>query len=77
MDVNIVTAAATKQKKYQDLDIGMKKQYKPPRIQTVPIVIGVLGMLCQHFYANLAKVSPRACAATIQKEVLLGMSHIL
>eukprot|EP00957_Ditylum_brightwellii_P144990 11043022-Ditylum_brightwellii.AAC.1 len=77
MDVNMVTAAAEKHMKYRDLEIDMKKQYKLRKIQTVPIVIGALGMLCQNFDTNLAKVAPRACAATIQKEVLLGMSHIL
>eukprot|EP00957_Ditylum_brightwellii_P075869 5765961-Ditylum_brightwellii.AAC.1 len=77
MDVNMVTAAATKHKKYQDLDIAIKKQYKLCKIQTIPTMIGALGMLCQNFNNNLAKVSPRVCAATIQKEVLLETSHIL
>eukprot|EP00957_Ditylum_brightwellii_P178823 13621371-Ditylum_brightwellii.AAC.1 len=71
MDINMVTAAVTKHKKYCDLEIAMKKQYKLCKIQTVPIVIGALGNLCQNFDNNLAKVSPCTCAATIQKEVLL------
>eukprot|EP00957_Ditylum_brightwellii_P043720 3315565-Ditylum_brightwellii.AAC.1 len=62
---------ATKHKKYRNLEITMKKQYKFCKIQTVPIVIGALGTLCQNFDTNLAKVSLCACAATIQKEVLL------
>eukprot|EP00957_Ditylum_brightwellii_P016158 1216429-Ditylum_brightwellii.AAC.1 len=73
----MVTAAAKKHKTYCDLKIVMKKQYKLCKIQTVPIAIGALGTLCQNFDTNLAKVSPCACAATIQKEVLLGMSHKL
>eukprot|EP00957_Ditylum_brightwellii_P012545 947875-Ditylum_brightwellii.AAC.1 len=71
MDVNMISAAATKHKKYHNLEIAMKKQYKLCKTQTVPNVIGVLGTLCQNFDTNLAKVSLRACAATIQKEVLL------
>eukprot|EP00957_Ditylum_brightwellii_P007845 594007-Ditylum_brightwellii.AAC.1 len=71
MGINMVSAAAKKHKKYQDLEIAMKKQYKLCNIQTVPIVIGALGSLCQNFDTNLAKVSPRKCASTIQKEVLL------
>eukprot|EP00957_Ditylum_brightwellii_P151638 11547495-Ditylum_brightwellii.AAC.1 len=71
MDINMVTVAAKKHKKYRDLEIAMKKQYKLHKIQTVTIVIGALGTLCRNFDTNLAKVSPRACAATIQKEVLL------
>eukprot|EP00957_Ditylum_brightwellii_P182824 13926205-Ditylum_brightwellii.AAC.1 len=55
----------------------MEKQYKLCKIQTVPIVIGALGTLCQNFDTNLANVSPCMCAAMIQKEVLLGTSHIL
>eukprot|EP00957_Ditylum_brightwellii_P138887 10585944-Ditylum_brightwellii.AAC.2 len=77
MDVIMVTAAATKHKKYQDLEITMKKKYKLCKIQTVPIVIGALGTLCQNFDTSLTKVSSCACVATIQKEVLLAMSHIL
>eukprot|EP00957_Ditylum_brightwellii_P045472 3447049-Ditylum_brightwellii.AAC.1 len=73
----MITAAVTKHKKYQDLEIAMKKQYKLGKIQTVPIVIGVLGTLCQNFDTNVAKVSLRACMIMIQKEVLLGTSHIL
>eukprot|EP00957_Ditylum_brightwellii_P025959 1963208-Ditylum_brightwellii.AAC.1 len=64
----MVTATATKHKKYQDLEIAMKKQYKLCKIQTVPLVIGVLGTLCQSFGTNLVKVSPRTCAALIQKK---------
>jgi hypothetical protein len=77
MDINMVSAAAKKHQKYRDLEIAMKKQYNLRKIQTVPIVIGALGTLCQNFDTNIAKVSPRACAYTIQKEVLLGTSHIL
>eukprot|EP00957_Ditylum_brightwellii_P200497 15284923-Ditylum_brightwellii.AAC.1 len=73
----MVTAADTKHKRYYNLKIAMKKQYKLHKIQTVPIVIGLLGALCQKFDTNFAKVSPHACAATIQKEVLLGTSHML
>eukprot|EP00957_Ditylum_brightwellii_P098134 7476905-Ditylum_brightwellii.AAC.2 len=65
MDINMVTAAAKKHKKYHDLEIAMKKQYKLCKIQSVPIVIGALETLCQNFDMNLAKVSPHACAATI------------
>eukprot|EP00957_Ditylum_brightwellii_P024104 1817762-Ditylum_brightwellii.AAC.1 len=67
----MISAAATKHKKYHNIEIAMKKGYKLCKIQTVPIVIGALGTLCQNFDTNLAKVSPHACAATIQKEVLL------
>eukprot|EP00957_Ditylum_brightwellii_P136249 10390874-Ditylum_brightwellii.AAC.1 len=70
MDVNIISAAATEHKKCHDLEIAMKKQYKLCKIQTIPIVIGVLGTLCQNFDTNLVKSPMRACAATIQKEVL-------
>eukprot|EP00957_Ditylum_brightwellii_P020717 1561851-Ditylum_brightwellii.AAC.1 len=66
MDVNMIAAAATKHKKCQDLEIAMKRQYKLYKIQTVP-----LGTLCQNFDTNLIKASLHACAATIQKEVLL------
>eukprot|EP00957_Ditylum_brightwellii_P143127 10905629-Ditylum_brightwellii.AAC.1 len=68
MDVNMVTAK--KHKKYCNLEIAMKKQYTLCKIQTVPIVIGALGTLCQNFDTNLAKVPPPACTAMIQKEVL-------
>eukprot|EP00957_Ditylum_brightwellii_P034959 2649482-Ditylum_brightwellii.AAC.1 len=71
IDINMVYAAAKKHKKYCNLDIAMKKQYKLRKIQTLPIVIGALGILCHNFDTNLAKVSPHACATTIQKEVLL------
>eukprot|EP00957_Ditylum_brightwellii_P089223 6794625-Ditylum_brightwellii.AAC.1 len=64
----MITAAAEKHKKYHDLKIAMKKQYYLRKIQTVPIVIGVLGTLCQNFDTNLTKVSPQACAVTIQKK---------
>eukprot|EP00957_Ditylum_brightwellii_P161712 12312108-Ditylum_brightwellii.AAC.1 len=37
MDINMLTAAATKHKKYCDLKIAMKKQYELCKIQTVPI----------------------------------------
>eukprot|EP00957_Ditylum_brightwellii_P131685 10043177-Ditylum_brightwellii.AAC.1 len=67
----MISAAATKHKKYCDLEIALKKQYKLCKIQTIPIVIGALGTLCQNFDSNLAKVSPRACAVMVQKEVLL------
>eukprot|EP00957_Ditylum_brightwellii_P099158 7552447-Ditylum_brightwellii.AAC.1 len=67
----MVTAAATKHKKYCDLKIAMRKQYELCKFQTVPIVIGALGTLCQNLDTNLVKMSPHACAATIQKEVLL------
>eukprot|EP00957_Ditylum_brightwellii_P012608 952995-Ditylum_brightwellii.AAC.1 len=59
MDVNMITAAATKHKKCCDLEIAMKKQFHLCKIQTVPIVIGALGTLCQNFDTNLAKVSPK------------------
>eukprot|EP00957_Ditylum_brightwellii_P118979 9074483-Ditylum_brightwellii.AAC.1 len=39
IDVNMVTAAAEKHKKYCNLEIAIKKQYKLCKIQTVPIVI--------------------------------------
>eukprot|EP00957_Ditylum_brightwellii_P111404 8496709-Ditylum_brightwellii.AAC.1 len=55
MDINMVTAAAKKHQKYHDLEIAMKKQYKLRKIQTVPIMIGALGTLCQNFDTNLAK----------------------
>eukprot|EP00957_Ditylum_brightwellii_P170806 13000386-Ditylum_brightwellii.AAC.1 len=77
MDVNMVAAATTKHKKYGNLEIAMIKQYKFCKIQTVPIVIGALGTSCQNFDTSLVKVSPLACAATIQEEILLGTSHIL
>ena len=66
MDINMVSAAAKKHQKYRDLEIAMKKQYNLRKIQTVPIVIGALGTLCQNFDTNLAKVSPHAFANTIQ-----------
>eukprot|EP00957_Ditylum_brightwellii_P127649 9735035-Ditylum_brightwellii.AAC.1 len=65
MDINMVSAAAKKHQKYCDLEIAMKKQYKLCKIQTVPIMIGALGTLCQNFDTNLAKVSLRACANKI------------
>eukprot|EP00957_Ditylum_brightwellii_P036927 2795745-Ditylum_brightwellii.AAC.1 len=34
MDENMISAAATKHKKYRDLEIAMKKQYKLCKIQT-------------------------------------------
>eukprot|EP00957_Ditylum_brightwellii_P010385 785414-Ditylum_brightwellii.AAC.1 len=71
MDINMVSTTAKKHQKYRGLKIAMKKQFKLHKIQTVPIVIGVLGTLCQNFDTNLSKVSPRMCANTIQKEVLL------
>eukprot|EP00957_Ditylum_brightwellii_P143665 10945363-Ditylum_brightwellii.AAC.1 len=71
MDINMVTAATKKHKKYCNLEIAMKKQYKLHKNQTVPIMIGALETLCQNFDTNLAKVSLHACAATMQKEVLL------
>eukprot|EP00957_Ditylum_brightwellii_P024179 1822763-Ditylum_brightwellii.AAC.1 len=71
MDVNMFSAAATKHKNYHYLEIAMKKQHKLCKIQTVPIVIGALVTMYQNFDTNLAKVSLCACAATIQKEVLL------
>eukprot|EP00957_Ditylum_brightwellii_P012061 911568-Ditylum_brightwellii.AAC.1 len=77
MDVNMISAAAMKHKTYCNLEIVMKKQFHLRKIQTVPIVIGALGTISQNFDTNLAKLSPQACAATIQKEVLLGMAHIL
>eukprot|EP00957_Ditylum_brightwellii_P015269 1150362-Ditylum_brightwellii.AAC.1 len=39
MDINMVTAAAKKHKKYRDLKIAMKKQYKLHKIQTLPISV--------------------------------------
>eukprot|EP00957_Ditylum_brightwellii_P082755 6291872-Ditylum_brightwellii.AAC.1 len=55
MDVNMFSAAAAKHKKYHNLEIAMKKKYKLCKIQTVLIVIGALGTLCQNFDTNLAK----------------------
>eukprot|EP00957_Ditylum_brightwellii_P106892 8154916-Ditylum_brightwellii.AAC.1 len=49
MDINIVTAAATKHKKYCDFKIAMKKQYELCKTQTVLIVIGALETLYQKF----------------------------
>eukprot|EP00957_Ditylum_brightwellii_P025081 1897939-Ditylum_brightwellii.AAC.1 len=66
MDINMVTAAAKKHKKYCNLEIAMKKRCKLCKIQTVLIVIGALGTLCQNFDTNLVKMSPCQYAATIQ-----------
>eukprot|EP00957_Ditylum_brightwellii_P134618 10262957-Ditylum_brightwellii.AAC.2 len=77
MDVNMNSAAATKHKKYHNIEIAMKKQYTLCKIQTVPIVIGALDTLCQNFDTNLATVSLCACIASMQKEVLMGTLHIL
>eukprot|EP00957_Ditylum_brightwellii_P108357 8266533-Ditylum_brightwellii.AAC.1 len=73
----MIKAATEKNKKYCDMKIVMKKKYKLCKIQTVPILIGALGTLCQNFETNLEKVSARLCAAMIQKEVLLGTAHML
>eukprot|EP00957_Ditylum_brightwellii_P038743 2928482-Ditylum_brightwellii.AAC.1 len=71
MDINMISAVAKKHQKYRNLEIAIKKQYKLCKIQTVPIVICALGTLCQNFDTNLVEVSPRTCANTTQKEVLL------
>eukprot|EP00957_Ditylum_brightwellii_P021049 1586001-Ditylum_brightwellii.AAC.1 len=77
MDVNMIKAATEKHKKYQDLKIAIKKQYILYKIQTVQILIGALRALYQDFDTHLAKVSARTCAAMVQKEELLGTSHIV
>eukprot|EP00957_Ditylum_brightwellii_P128050 9766006-Ditylum_brightwellii.AAC.1 len=59
VDINMVSTAAKKHQKYRDLKTVMKKQFKLCKFQTVPIVIGALGTLCQNFDTNFAKVSPR------------------
>eukprot|EP00957_Ditylum_brightwellii_P049723 3770717-Ditylum_brightwellii.AAC.1 len=46
MDVNMITAAVEKHKKYCSLEVVMNKQYHLCKIQTVTIVIGALGTLC-------------------------------
>eukprot|EP00957_Ditylum_brightwellii_P151777 11557929-Ditylum_brightwellii.AAC.1 len=66
--MDMVTVATEKHKKYCNLKIAMKNQYKLCKIQTVSFVIDALGMMSHKFETNLAKVLPRACADTIQKQ---------
>ena len=73
----MIKAAAGKYKKYRDLEIVTKKQYCLKKVHTIPIVIGALGMICQNLDGLLTRVSPQANLDLIQKEVLLGLAHIL
>ena len=60
MDINMVKAMAEKYEKYRDLEIAYKKELQLKKVHMIPIVIGVLGTLCQNFDTCLAKVSPNA-----------------
>eukprot|EP00957_Ditylum_brightwellii_P024900 1882902-Ditylum_brightwellii.AAC.1 len=77
ININISKSAVEKCKKYQYLEIYLKKQQHLKKIQFVPSIIGALGTLYQIFNTRLAKVLSMACVDTIQKEVLLGSSQFL
>ena len=77
MDYNVVTKTAEKLIKYRSLEIEIQKCWGLKKVDTIPIIIGALGTVCDNLKVNLMAISANAKVSTIQKTALLGTAHIL
>ena len=73
---NVSIKEAEKISKYKDLEIEVTKMWKM-KTNTVPVVIGALGLIKKGLDMQLSKLPCRISVAEIQKIVLLGSAHIL
>eukprot|EP00957_Ditylum_brightwellii_P181815 13850795-Ditylum_brightwellii.AAC.1 len=73
IDINIIKVTTDKYKKYRNCH---QEQYDLKKVHMIPIIVGALGTVCKNLERSLAWVSPQDNLDIIQKEVLLGFSHI-
>eukprot|EP00957_Ditylum_brightwellii_P182143 13877680-Ditylum_brightwellii.AAC.1 len=76
-DTNVVSKTAEKIKKYRDLDIALKKNWKAGKIQTIPIVVGVFGSICKISLYYLQQVSKHIYSDVVQKTAVLRTTHMI
>ena len=77
MDTNIIMRTADKLTKYRDLEIEIQKCWNLTKVETIPVVIGALGTVCDNLHLHVKNVSEEARVQVIQKTALLGTAHIL
>ena len=76
-DKNIAIKEHEKITKYKDLEIEIKRMWSMKETQTVPVVIGALGVVSKELNNNISKIPGNINADELQKITLLGTSHIL
>ena len=77
MDFNVVMKTADKLTKYRDLEIELQKCWNLKQVDTIPIIIGALGTVCDSIHLHMKALSEEAKVRVIQKTALLGTAHIL
>ena len=75
-DANISSKEFEKISKYKDLEIEIQKMWHL-RTQTVPVIVGALGMIKKGTEKHLAKIPGSPPSHEIQKIVLTGTAHLL
>uniref|UniRef100_A0A0L8IIX8 Uncharacterized protein n=1 Tax=Octopus bimaculoides TaxID=37653 RepID=A0A0L8IIX8_OCTBM len=76
IDINISVKTYQKLSKYKDLETEIGKMWNL-KTKTIPVVIGVLGMIAKGTDSYLAQISGNPKREEIQKIVLIGAAHIL
>ena len=76
-DKNIAIKEHEKITKYKDLEIEMKRMWNVKETQTVPVVVGALGVVSKELNNHISKIPGNVNTDELQKITLLGTSHIL
>ena len=76
-DKNIAIKEHEKITKYKDLEIEMKRMWNMKETQTVPVVVGALGVVSKELNNHISKIPGNVNTDELQKITLLGTSHIL
>ena len=77
-DNNIIKKRREKIDKYTNLAIEIKELWNKKNVQIVPIIIGVNGIIHEHFTKDLNRLHTNDInVSEIQKIVLLGTAYII
>ena len=72
---NTSTKVSEKLSKYKDIEIETMRMWGM-RAETVPVIVGALGLLREGMDQNLGKIPGASNINELQKIILLGMAHI-
>ena len=75
-DRNTSMKVIEKLSKYKDLEIEIARMWGM-RTETVPIIVGALGLIREGMDQNLGKIPGTSNINELQKIILLGTAHIL
>ena len=67
MDYNVVEKTAEKLTNYHSLEIEIQKCWVLKKVDTIPVIIGALGTVCDNLSVNLRAISANYQVRIVQK----------